>query len=82
MIWIPSYTEVFSKVFYADEEPVYNIAFSDDASRVRYRLDGTEDWWWLRSADGYSLFHIVRQEGRWDLSNVYYEGGVIIGFCL
>lgn len=82
MIWIPSYTEVFSKVFYADEEPVYNIAFSDDASRVRYRLDGTEDWWWLRSADGYSLFHIVRQEGRWDVSNVYYEGGVIIGFCL
>ena len=82
-VWIPSVREV-GWTYRETSGPVYSLAFTDNASRVKKNVStGSAAWWWLRSASNNSFAYYVNYDG----SNYYYRvyttsGGVVLGFCL
>ena len=57
--------------------------FADPRNRVKFRRGASSaSWWWLRSANYYHSFSFVYTDGRNSSYLAYFEGGVVVGFCI
>jgi hypothetical protein len=78
-LWIPSYREVWGGL--ENSGVIYSKLFTDDISRIK-TLNGSSDYWWLRSAASYSEFCKVDYEGEFIRSTATMKSGVALGFCM
>ena len=57
--------------------------FRYPTARIKGRLgESSASWWWLRSAYDYNRFNYVGSDGSSYSYRAYYEGGVVVGFCI
>lgn len=82
-LWLPSYREVGIGEDAEDYGVIYNELFTDQDSRIR-TLDGTPEYWWLRSASrkGSEYFYAISDNGghsRYYSNSTYF---VLLGFCM
>ncbi len=57
--------------------------FTDPRNRVKLRkVTSSAASWWLRSAYNYYSFYGVNTDGSYTHYYAYYEGGVVVGFCI
>ena len=89
-IWLPSYREISNNTSYCETSGVqYNSIFTNSASRVKSKVGNSADYWWTRSASGYSnsdysyCFAYVYSDGYAHYTGRYCTGssGVAMGFC-
>ena len=79
-LWIPSDYEVGLGTVYENTGARYDVVFTDDASRVKYRNGSTSDWW-LRSAVNANNFRCVVSGGYGSGVAASSARGVVPGFC-
>ena len=79
-IWIPSYHEIFGATTYESTGAIYTSIFKDTTSRIK-KLNGSANYWWLRSANNVSRFRVVNTSGVENSDNAYGDNGVALGFC-
>ena len=82
-VWIPSRKEMNFDASYESNGVVYSDAFPDNASRIKKQPGASSAAaWWLRSANGASIFGSVNTDGSYDYGTAYGERGVAVGFCI
>lgn len=82
-LWIPSDHEIFGSTTHETLGPVYNIAFPNKASRVKYKVGASSaGTWWLRSAYNASKYEFVTTGGIFGDYNADLTNGIALGFCL
>lgn len=89
-VWIPSYRELIGDTTVETTGVTYSSSYSTKAQRVRTKILGTADYWWLRSASispnsGFSYaFDFVDAEGNISSTgrDCSYARGIVLGFCL
>lgn len=60
---------------------IYDEAFPDDASRIKY-LSGNTNVWWLRTSSGGETFKGIASTGAMDSYAASSTNGIVYGFCL
>lgn len=81
-VWIPSVREVFGNYGNESNAPYYNLAFPDNASRIK-NFNGSAGDWWLRSASNNTRgYNVDAMGGQSNYSSVTIWRGVVLGFCL
>lgn len=85
-LWIPSYREIFGNpnnvTNFETEGPDYTEFFSSENERVRYTLDGSDAYWWVRTAAynrpvGY--FYSVNKISYFGAATM--TAGILLCFC-
>jgi hypothetical protein len=57
--------------------------FRYPTAKIKGRLGSSSaSWWWLRSANDYNGFNGVNSDGSDHCGDAYYDGGVVVGFCI
>lgn len=81
-VWIPSEYEIFGTTSYENSGTLYTGVFTDATSRIKkYGLNGSDSYWWLRSASDESLFRCVNYYGNANNYSAINTYGVVLGFC-
>ena len=81
-VWIPSEYEIFGITSYENSGTLYTGVFTDATSRIKkYGLNGSANFWWLRSASSGANFRCVDYYGGASGSNASSTYGVVLGFC-
>lgn len=81
-VWIPSEYEIFGTTSYENSGTLYTGVFTDATSRIKkYGLNGSANYWWLRSAYSANNFRCVGNVGGALSNNANYANGVVLGFC-
>ena len=81
-VWIPSEYEIFGTTSYENSGTLYTGVFTDATSRIKkYGLNGSANYWWLRSTYGARNFRCVSGSGDAIYSGAYGACGVVLGFC-
>lgn len=81
-VWIPSEYEIFGTTSYENSGTLYTGVFTDATSRIKkYGLNGSANYWWLRSANGGTSFRCVNNGGNAFSNNANSTNGVVLGFC-
>jgi len=81
-LWPASAREMYgSSSSYESSGCTYNDFFSSDAKRIK-RINGSANFWWLRSAYSSTNFWYVYGSGGASSGNASYSSGVVLGFCL
>lgn len=81
-VWIPSEYEIFGTTSYENSGTLYTGVFTDATSRIKkYGLNGSANYWWLRSAYSGTSFRYVYNNGYANISNANFTYGVVLGFC-
>ena len=82
-LWLLSKREVFGPGRFTEMAgPVYDEFFKRNDDRIIMNSDGNAWCWWLRSASNNTVFSLVGSDGDNGNSSAYYEGGVVVGFCI
>ena len=83
-LFLFSITEVGISLWAVPEQGTRYEYFTDNASRIKKYSDGTNIWWWLRSADIYNTnnFHIISDDGYGNYGSANNIHGVVFGFCI
>lgn len=85
-LWIPSYREIFgnpnNNPNFETEGPDYTEFFHSENARVRYALDGSDTYWWVRTAAfnrdvGY--FYAVNKISYFGAATM--TAGILLCFC-
>lgn len=84
-VWLLAEAEVFDRVTHTvsnGEGTKYPI-FTDNASRIK-KVNGSADYWWLRSAvsSGSASFVCVFSDGSVSYYGASYSRGVAVGLCI
>ena len=80
-VWIPSNHEIIStNTLFESTGVVYDVIFKASASRIKNR-NGSESWWWLRSANNPYSFRSVRNNGNGGSKDAHIDNGIALGFC-
>lgn len=82
-LWLPSYREVGIGVDAEEYGAIYGELFTGSDSLIR-TLDGTPQYWWLRSAShkGSEYFYAISDSGgysRYYANSTYF---ILLGFCM
>ena len=81
-VWIPSEYEIFGTTSYENSGTLYTGVFTDATSRIKkYGLNGSANYWWLRSASSGTNFRGVYSNGGASYVSARYASGVVLGFC-
>ena len=81
-VWIPSEYEIFGTTSYENSGTLYTGVFTDATSRIKkYGLNGSADYWWLRSADCGANFRYVSSSGFANNHGAFNAFGGVLGFC-
>ena len=80
-LWIPGHREIFNSTTYDKTGPVYSAIYKDSSSRIKSKVGGSADSWWLRSAGGAASFRRVVSSGGVDNGGANSSYGVCPGFC-
>ena len=81
-VWIPSEYEIFGTTSYENSGTLYTGVFTDATSRIKkYGLNGSANYWWLRSANSGTNFRFVGSNGSANIFSASLANGVILGFC-
>lgn len=85
-LWIPSYREIFgnpnNNTNFETEGPDYTEFFSSDNERVRYTLDGSNAYWWVRTAAynrNIGYFYSVNKISYYGKATL--TAGILLCFC-
>lgn len=85
-LWIPSYREIFGNpnnhTSFETEGPDYTEFFHSENARVRYTMDGSNAYWWVRTAAynrpvGY--FYSVNEISYFGAATM--TAGILLCFC-
>ena len=76
-LWIPGHREIFNSATYDQTGPVYSAIYKDSSSRIKSKVGGSANYWWLRSASSVTSFRNVGSSG----SGSNYSSGVSNGVC-
>lgn len=81
-VWIPSEYEIFGTTSYENSGTLYTGVFTDATSRIKkYGLNGSANYWWLRSAISGTSFRCVYDIGSANYNYASNSYGVVLGFC-
>lgn len=85
-LWIPSYREIFGNPNndpnFETEGPDYTEFFHSENARVRYALDGSNAYWWVRTAAynrNIGYFYAVNKISYFGAATM--TAGVLLCFC-
>lgn len=81
-IWLPSAKEMFGGTSYESSGVDYTTLFNSASARIK-KLNGTTNYYWLRSAysGDSSYFRNVSSIGSVNYYSASYAYGVCVGFC-
>lgn len=81
-LWIPGHREIFNSTSYDKTGPVYSAIYKNADSRKKAKVEGSANYWWLRSAYNATNFRFVIISGGDSSYNASDTDGVCPGFSL